>query len=85
MDRLRTRFPHTLVLSWEPAQVAGAQRGYRQRVVGRSDLELSVDFIAHVRGTAAEYAEAQLLEQAFQAVRVGADADESFAVERVVA
>jgi exonuclease SbcD len=85
MDRLRTRFPHTLVLTWEPAEVAGDDRGYRQRLVGRSDLELSVDFVAHVRGTAAEYAEAQLLAEAFEAVRVGAEADESMAQERDVA
>jgi exonuclease SbcD len=85
MDRLRTRYPHTLVLAWEPAEVAGDERGYRQRLVGRSDLELSVDFVAHTRGTAAEPAEAQLLEQAFEAVRIGAADDESMAIERVVA
>jgi exonuclease SbcD len=85
MDRLRTRFPHTLVLTWEPAEVSGDQRGYRQRLVGRSDLELSVDFVSHVRGTAAEDAEAHLLEQAFEAVRIGAQSDESMTAERVVA
>jgi exonuclease SbcD len=85
MDRLRARFPHTLVLAWEPVEVAGEQRGYRQRLVGRTDLELAVDFVAHVRGTPAEYPEAQLLEQAFEAVRVGAEVAESVAEERGVA
>jgi exonuclease SbcD len=85
MDRLRSRFPHTLVLTWEPADVAVDPRGYRQRLVGRSDLELSVDFVAHVRGTAAQPAESELLEQAFEAVRRGTDSAEPVATERVVA
>jgi exonuclease SbcD len=85
MDRLRTRFPHTLVLAWEPADTAGDQRGYRQRLIGRTDVELAVDFVAHVRGTAAEPAETTLLEHAFEAVRRGADTEESVTTERVVA
>jgi exonuclease SbcD len=84
MDRLRTRFPHTLVLTWEPADVAADQRDYRQRLAGRSDAQLAADFVAHVRGTAAEPAETQLLEQAFEAVRRGTDAEDA-AAERDVA
>jgi exonuclease SbcD len=84
MDRLRTRFPHTLVLTWEPALMAAAARDYRQRLVGRSDLDLAVDFVSHVRGTAAGATEAQLLEQAFEAVRIGTDGEQS-RPERVVA
>jgi len=34
-----------------------------------------VDFVAHVRGTAADATEAQLLSHAFEAVRIGTDAD----------
>jgi DNA repair protein SbcD/Mre11 len=85
MDRLRTRFPHTLVLAWDPAGAAEDERGYRQRLVGRSDVELAVDFVGHVRGTVAAAAETQLLADAFETVRRGGDSEESAATERVVA
>ncbi len=75
MDRLRTRFPHTLVLAWEPAGGAGDARSYTERLRGRSDLDLAVDFVSHVRGTPAEPAEARLLRQAFEAARVAEDAE----------
>jgi exonuclease SbcD len=74
MDRLRTRFPHTLVLAWEPADAAADPRSYRERLSGRSDLDLAVEFVSHTRGTPAQPAEANLLEQAFEAVRLAAAA-----------
>jgi exonuclease SbcD len=74
MDRLRTRFPYTLVLAWEPADVAADPRSYRERLSGRSDLDLAVEFVSHTRGTPAQPAEAHLLEQAFEAVRLAAAA-----------
>jgi exonuclease SbcD len=70
MERLRTRFPHALVLVWEPAGTTVDTRGYRERSVGRTDLQLAVDFVAHVRGTPAAGDEAALFEQAFETVRV---------------
>lgn len=75
MDRLRTRFPHALVLAWEPAGGVADLRGYAERIRGRSDLDLAVDFVSHVRGTPAEQAESALLAQAFEAVRVAEDAE----------
>ncbi|MBA3745103.1 exonuclease SbcCD subunit D [Sporichthya sp.] len=75
MDRLRGRFPHVLTLIWEPIGGVSDDRGYAERVRGRSDLDVAADFVAHVRGSAAEPAEAALLEQAFEAVRIAEDAD----------
>ncbi len=74
MDRLRTRFPHTLVLAWEPAGATVDTRRYRERLAGRSDLDLAVEFVSHTRGTPAQPVEAHLLEQAFEAVRSAAAA-----------
>jgi exonuclease SbcD len=66
MDRLRGRFPHTLVLGFEPAAgdrttVPGA------RVKGRSDHDIALDFLADMRGTPASPAEAGLLRDAVDA------------------
>jgi exonuclease SbcD len=61
MDQLRTRFPHTLVLCWEPADAAADPRSYRERLAGHSDLDLAVEFVSHTRGTPAEQPEALLL------------------------
>jgi exonuclease SbcD len=85
MDRLRTRFPHTLVLSWEPEDSSADTRCYRDRSVGRTDLELAVEFVSHVRGTAATADEMRLLEQAFEAVRIGADSEPGREVRGAVA
>ncbi len=71
MERLRTRFPHVLVLGFEPDGAAGADtRPYAARLTGRSDLEVAGDFVAHVRGSAADAAESALLAEAFAAARV---------------
>lgn len=75
MERLRARFPHVLVLTWEPIGARVDARGYTERVRGRSDLDIATDFVAHVRGAAASEGEIVLLERAFEAVRVVEDAD----------
>lgn len=75
MERLRARFPHILVLAWEPVGALSDARGYTERVRGRSDLDIAADFVAHVRGAAAGDGEVALLERAFEAVRVVEDAD----------
>jgi exonuclease SbcD len=75
MDRLRSRFPHVLTLTWEPVGGLRDDRGYSERVRGRSDLDVAADFVAHVRGSAAGTAEVELLAQAFEAVRIAEDAD----------
>jgi exonuclease SbcD len=72
MDRLRARFPHVLVLIFEPTgdAVHGAH-SYAALVRGRSDLDVVGDFVAHVRSPA-EPAETALLQSALAAVRLQA-------------
>jgi DNA repair protein SbcD/Mre11 len=66
MDRLRGRFPHTLVLGFEPATGdRSAVPGARSK--GRSDHDIALDFVADMRGTAASAAEAGLLRRAVDA------------------
>jgi exonuclease SbcD len=70
MRRLRTRFPHTLVLAFEPeGGTAVDQRSYAERIRGRSDLEVAAGFVEHVRRAAAGDGELALLQQAFEAHR----------------
>jgi exonuclease SbcD len=72
MDRLRSRFPHTLVLGFAPEGVrARDETSYAERLRGRGDLEVATDFIEHVRGPA-EPAETELMAAALEAVRVAA-------------
>jgi len=72
MDRLRSRFPHTLMLTFEPEGAATSLRDYTSRVRGRSDLDVCCDFVEHVRGgSPATVAERDLLQQALEAARDG--------------
>jgi exonuclease SbcD len=72
MERVRARFPHTLMLSFEPEGVPTTLRDYASRVRGRSDLDICCDFVRHVRGGAQPTEEERvLLEQALEAVRDG--------------
>ncbi|MBB6625763.1 exonuclease SbcCD subunit D [Nocardioides sp. KIGAM211] len=74
MDRLRSRFPHALVLGFEPA--SGAPGGVpAARVQGRSDHEIALDFVAEMRGSAATDDEALLLREAFDACCEDPDLD----------
>jgi len=71
MAALRTRFPHVLVLSWEPEAVPGARRpaGYAERVAGLDDEALCCSFVEHARGRAADDAERALMRAALEATR----------------
>lgn len=60
MERLRRRFPHAIVLSFEPAAPA-ADIVPRARLHGRSDHDIALDFVAGVRGVAATEGESSLL------------------------
>ncbi len=66
MDRLRARFPHTLVIGFEPP---GGDRISVPvaRTRGRSDHEIAVDFVTEMRGTTATPAETTLLRDASDA------------------
>ncbi len=69
MERLRARFPHTLVLGFEPeGGAAGAERSWSDRIKERSDLQIACDFVAEVRGEAND-AEVALLREAFEKCR----------------
>ena len=70
MDKLRSRFPHVLVLAFEPEGAAPDDRGYRARIAGRNDLSVAAEFVRHVSHVPPTEAEQWLLTQAFEAVRV---------------
>jgi exonuclease SbcD len=70
MERLRTRFPHTLMLTFAPAGLPTANATtYAARLQGQSDLDIALGFVEHVRQRAAADAERMLLADAFAAVR----------------
>lgn len=74
MDRLRRRFPHALVLAFEPTRARDdAVPSAQDR--GRSDHQVALDFVADLRGTPATAAEARLLQDAVDACCEDPDAD----------
>jgi len=73
MDALRARFPHVLVLAFEPEGAVPDGRGYRARVAGRDDESIAAEFVRHVSHAPPTAGEEQLLRSAFEAVRVDAE------------
>lgn len=73
MERLRTRFPHTLVVSYEPEGRAPGTTEVGERVLGRSDQEVLAHFFVDVRSTPPSTEEAALLAAACDACRVSED------------
>jgi exonuclease SbcD len=70
MERLRARFPHTLMLVFAPIGApTDAVSTYAERVHGRSDLDIALGFVEHVRQCPADDAERALLDEAFTSVR----------------
>jgi exonuclease SbcD len=74
MDRLRARFPHTLVLGFEPTGGDPAAVPVA-RTQGRSDHQISLDFVAAMRGTPATDQESALLLAAADACCEDPDVD----------
>jgi exonuclease SbcD len=72
MERLRARFPDTLVLGFEPEGAAAAARtSYSSRLAeADDDLSVCAGFLAHVRGRDAGDAETAVLAEALEAVRL---------------
>jgi DNA repair protein SbcD/Mre11 len=71
MARLHERFPHALVLSFEPDAGAGRDGGYVDRVRGQSALDVCCGFLEHVRGGAgADEAERHLMSAALEGARL---------------
>ena len=67
MDQLRRRFPHTLVLAFEPAHPRDSSAAPAAPTQGRTDHEIALDFVADLRGTPATGAEAAVLLEACDA------------------
>jgi len=75
MDRLRQRFPHALVLAFEPEGVARNRAPVMPHVSSRNDLDIALGFVAEVRELEATTEEALLLQLACDACRINDDAD----------
>jgi DNA repair protein SbcD/Mre11 len=69
MEKLRQRFPHVLVLAFEPDGGAEDHRSYRAKVTGRDDLTVAAEFVAHVRNRPVTPGERALLTAAFEDAR----------------
>jgi DNA repair protein SbcD/Mre11 len=69
MEKLRQRFPHVLVLAYEPEGGAADHRSYRAKVTGRDDLTVAAEFVAHVRHSPVTPGERALLAAAFDEAR----------------
>jgi exonuclease SbcD len=73
MAALGKRFPHILSLAFDPE--TGEEdplESYAERLRGRTDQQIAEDFVAHVRGTAADPRERAVLRDALEAVRADA-------------
>ena len=66
MDQLRRRFPHTLVLAFEPTHPRDPAAP-TPRTHGRTDHEIALGFVADLRGAPATEAESAVLRQACDA------------------
>jgi exonuclease SbcD len=73
MERLRSRFPHALVLAFAPPGDSAVSVGRAPR--GLTDHEVSLDFFREMRGAPATDDEAALLQQACDACSDDPDVD----------
>jgi exonuclease SbcD len=81
MDRLRSRFPHVLILSFEPEGASRDRGPVMPRVDGRSDLDVALGFVAEVRSLEATTEEALLLQLACDSCRINEEADRPVRIE----
>ncbi|WP_046502377.1 exonuclease SbcCD subunit D [Streptomyces odonnellii] len=80
MARLKQRFPHTLHIEHIPTAIPAqttTSPTYSERLRGRSDLDITHDFITTVRGTQPTDEERLLLQEAIDNSRVSAKEKES--------
>ena len=73
MARLQQRFPHAVALQFAPPVTT--EGGSSRRTEGRSDHEISLDFVREVRGEPASDAESALLRDACECCTQDPDAD----------
>ena len=77
MEQLRRRFPHTLVLQFDPQGAPVPVRSYTQHTLAETDLDVCCTFLGHVRGGRGPSEEEQtVLAAAVEAVRVQRAGDE---------
>jgi DNA repair protein SbcD/Mre11 len=75
MEQVQSRFPHTLVLLYEPEEVRDNPPFDVLRLSpGRTDADIVADFFAEVGGRQITTAEARLVQQACDACRISEDA-----------
>lgn len=68
MDRIRSRFPHTLQLLFDQPATTGAPVSYASRLRSRTDLDVCCEFLPHVRGGAsADDSERDVIRRALDA------------------
>jgi exonuclease SbcD len=67
MRRLQARFPYCVHLEWAGAAAPADGRTYRERLRGRSALEVAGEFVQHVRGVPVSTPERELLSRALGA------------------
>ena len=80
MTRVQRRFPHAVHLEWLPAlDIGGADITYRERVAGKDTLQISREFVAHARGSAATPGEEAWLADAVERQLRSADETLDFA------
>jgi exonuclease SbcD len=75
MERLRRRFPHTLVLSFAPANGSRSGLPSARLAPGRSDHDIVLDFVDELRGRKASDAESALLRDACDSCSPDRDLD----------
>ncbi len=75
MERLRRRFPGALILHFEPTHRTPLSAVPGATTHGKSDFEITLDFVADLRGVAATADEASWLNAACDACGKDADAD----------
>jgi DNA repair protein SbcD/Mre11 len=81
MERLRGRYPHVLLLSFEPEGAVRDRGPVMPRVDGRSDLDVALGFVAEVRSLQASTEEVLLLQLACDTCRIDEGADRPLRVE----
>jgi exonuclease SbcD len=67
MRRLQQRFAHCVHLEWSAPATDDGAGSYRERLRGRSDVEVAAEFVRSVRGVPASPAELDLLGSALAA------------------
>ncbi|MEP7091801.1 MAG: exonuclease SbcCD subunit D [Nocardioidaceae bacterium] len=75
MEQLRARFPHTLMLGFDPDGAVRHRSRVMPRIDGRSDLDVALGFVAEVRELEATTEEELLLQLACDACRLNDDRD----------